>query len=242
MPVKRAPVPQTEKNKYTFPYPLRPGVTQFEVRYNIPYTGTFKIDTKAAGDVDKFYVVVPKSITFNAGSGSAFHPEQWPVEPGLAVDTNAIDHPEAGKQVAFEISGTGRLPEAPSQEASSGGPGGPPRPAQEDNRPGGGMGVPNEKPDPLRSGQWAFLGMLTVFLAGGGAMVFFVNRQPAAPAAAMSIGRNPQDRSSALLEALKEEMFQLESDRVKSKISQADYDKAKAALDNTLQRAMKRQG
>ena len=242
MPVKRAPVPQTEKNKYTFPYPLRPGVTQFEVRYNIPYTGTFKVDTRAAGDVDKFYVVVPKSITFNAGSGSAFHPEQWPVEPGLAVDTNAIDHPEAGKQVAFEISGTGRLPEAPSQEASSGGPGGPPRPAQEDNRPGGGMGVPNEKPDPLRSGQWAFLGMLTVFLAGGGAMVFFVNRQPAAPAVAMSIGRNSQDRSSALLEALKEEMFQLESDRVKSKIAQADYDKAKAALDNTLQRAMKRQG
>ncbi len=162
------------------------------------------------------------------------------MEPGLAVDTNAIDHPEAGKQVAFVISGTGRLPEAP-QEAAAGGPGGPQKPAQEDNRPGGGMGVPNEKPDPLHSGQWAFLGMLTLFLVGGGAMVFFVNRQPAAPAAAMTMGRSSQDRSSALLEALKEEMFQLESDRVKSKISQADYDKAKAALDNTLQRAMKRQ-
>jgi len=57
----------------------------------------------------------------------------------------------------------------------------------------------------------------------------------------MPIGRDTHDRSAALLEALKEEMFQLESDRVKNKISQPDYEKAKAALDNTLQRAMKRQ-
>jgi len=240
MPVRRAPVPLDEKNKYELRYPLRPGVTQFEIRYNIPYTGSLKLAAKAASDVDKFYVVVPKSITFN-GSASSFHPDQWPVEPGLAVDTNAVDHPEPGKQIAFEISGTGRLPDAPApnQSASGGAPGG--GAAQEDNRPGGGMGVPNEKPDPLHSGQWVFLGMLTLFLAGGGVMVFFVNRQPAAPAAAMAIGRAPQERSAALLEALKEEIFQLESDRVKNKISQQEYDKAKAALDNTLQRAMKRQ-
>jgi hypothetical protein len=162
----------------------------------------------------------------------------------LAVDTNVVDHPESGKPIAFDISGSGLLPEAPSQAAANGPPNGNSRggpPAQEDNRPGGGMGVPNEKPDPLHSGQWVFLGMLTLFLAGGGAMVFFVNRQPAAPAAAMAMSRDPQERSAALLEALKEEMFQLESDRVKNKISQQDYDKAKAALDNTLQRAMKRQ-
>ena len=58
----------------------------------------------------------------------------------------------------------------------------------------------------------------------------------------MTLGRSPQDRSAALLEAMKEELFQLESDRVKSKISQQDYENAKAALDNTLQRAMRRQG
>jgi len=72
--------------------------------------------------------------------------------------------------------------------------------------------------------------------------VFFVNRQPADPAAAMAMSRAPQERSAALLEALKEEIFQLESERVKNKITQQDYDKAKAALDNTLQRAMRRQG
>jgi hypothetical protein len=243
MPVRRAPVPMDEKNKYEFRYPLRPGVTQFEVRYSIPYTGTLKLNSKAAGNVDEFYVVVPKSMTFNGG-GSGFRPEQWPIEPGLAVDTNAIDHPEAGKQIAYEISGAGRFPDAPSQTASNGngngnGRGG----AAQDNRPGGGMGIPNSSPIPLGdSSKWYFLGVLTIFLAGGGVIVFFVNRQPADPAAAMAMSRAPQERSAALLEALKEEIFQLESERVKNKITQQDYDKAKAALDNTLQRAMRRQG
>jgi hypothetical protein len=43
-----------------------------------------------------------------------------------------------------------------------------------------------------------------------------------------------------LLEALKEELFQLEMEHKQGRISQQDYDKAKAALDQTLERALKR--
>jgi len=240
MPVKRTPIPLDEKNKYEIRYPLRPGMTRFEVTYTIPYTGSIKLNSKIATSAEKFYVVVPKSMTFN-GSGSGFHPEDWPIEPGLPLDTNAIEKPEAGKQLAYEISGAGKFPDSPPQTASnsSGGRGGAP---QEDNRPGGGMGIPNSNPIPLGdSSKWYFLGLLTLFLAGGGAMVFFGNRQAVVPVAPTPVGRSTQDRSAALLEALKEEIFQLESERVKNKISQQDYDKAKAALDNTLQRAMRRQ-
>lgn len=243
MPVRRNPVPMDEKNKYEFRYPLRPGVTQFEVRFTIPYGGTINLNSKAASNVEKFYVVTPKTIKFN-GSNSGFHPEQWPVEPGLAVDSNVIDQPVAGKQVAYEISGTGTFPEAPAQTASNNGRGGGGAGAQENNRPGGGMGIPNASPIPLDSTKWGFLVALLGSLAGGGAIVFFMNRQPAAaPAgAAMAMGRaQSQNHSAALLDALKEEIFQLESERVKNKISQQDYEKAKSALDNTLQRAMKRQ-
>ena len=49
-------------------------------------------------------------------------------------------------------------------------------------------------------------------------------------------------KSSMLLEALKEELFQLEVERKQGKITPADYEKAKAALDQTLDRALKRQG
>ena len=41
-----------------------------------------------------------------------------------------------------------------------------------------------------------------------------------------------------LLEALKEELFELEVERNQGKITPADYEKAKAALDQTLDRAL----
>jgi hypothetical protein len=52
---------------------------------------------------------------------------------------------------------------------------------------------------------------------------------------------NPQDRGGMLMEALKEEVFQLEADRLQGKVSPQDYQTAKAALDKTLQRAVQRQ-
>jgi hypothetical protein len=43
-----------------------------------------------------------------------------------------------------------------------------------------------------------------------------------------------------LLEALKEELFQLEVEHKQGKIAQQEYEKAKAALDGTLAHALKR--
>jgi hypothetical protein len=233
LPVKRPPVPEGN-NKYKMLYPLRPGMTQFWVKYSLPYTGSTKINSKVAENVDKFYLVTPKSFTLNLPSDAAFHAEEWPIEPGLALNTQAIDTPAAGKQIAFDISGSGTLPDAPERQSG--------RESAAAGRPGGGLGVPNDKPTPLNSDQsWYFLGVMTLFLAGGGTVVYFANHHQPAAVAAPVTPRNPQDRSAALLEVLKEEMFQLESDRLKGKLSQPEYDKAKAALDNTLQRAMKRQ-
>jgi hypothetical protein len=47
-------------------------------------------------------------------------------------------------------------------------------------------------------------------------------------------------RSGLLLEALKEELFQLEVEHKQGRISQPEYEKAKAALDQTLERALAR--
>jgi hypothetical protein len=57
---------------------------------------------------------------------------------------------------------------------------------------------------------------------------------PAAPATATT-GR------PMILAALKEEIFELELEHKQGRISQAEYEKAKAALDATLERALKRQ-
>ena len=47
--------------------------------------------------------------------------------------------------------------------------------------------------------------------------------------------------TSILLDALKEELFQLEVERRQDQISQAEYEQAKSALDQTLDRALKRE-
>ena len=47
--------------------------------------------------------------------------------------------------------------------------------------------------------------------------------------------------TSMLLEGLKEELFELEVEHQQGRISQQEYETAKAALDHTLQRALKRE-
>ena len=48
----------------------------------------------------------------------------------------------------------------------------------------------------------------------------------------------PRDRNAMLLEAMKEELFQLELDRQRGKVSADEYATAKAALDQTIKRAL----
>lgn len=57
---------------------------------------------------------------------------------------------------------------------------------------------------------------------------------PLRPRAALS-------SSSMLLEGLKEELFLLEVEHMQGDISQQEYDKTRAALDQTLERALKRE-
>jgi hypothetical protein len=53
---------------------------------------------------------------------------------------------------------------------------------------------------------------------------------------------SPAARNTALLNALKEELFALESDKIAGKITPAEYAELKAALEIVLKRALIRQG
>lgn len=234
MPVQSAPVPQKEKNKYAFLYPIRPGTTQYELVFTLPYTGKATIDAKLAMAADHFYVVTAQGMSFTAGSGTQLQSmDQWPTDPSVTgINTHGADNVAPGKTLSYQISGTGLLPQTETAADNGGAP--QPRP---DNRPGGGLGVPNERPDPLHSSQWLFLGVLSLFLAAGATYVYSSNQ----PAAAAGSAPKQKDRPAVLLEALKEEIFELESDRLQDKLSPEEYKSAKAALDKTLKRAMQRQ-
>jgi len=250
-PINSAPVPQKEKNRYAFIFPLRPGETQFQVVYHVPYNGTLSVDPKALYGAQHFVVMLPKSMQFTAAAGTAFQAMADPRQSDAIVQV--ASNTAAGQPLGFKISGTGALAEAGDDSQGS------PRPADggqtagRDSRPGGGLGPPIDAPDPLEKYRWYILSGFGVVLAAGA--VYIARRSKAAPVPdfavsdieAMDIPAAPvpkpkaAERPSMLLEALKEEIFQLEVEHKQGRISQQEYEKAKAALDQTLERAVKRE-
>lgn len=254
-PLKSAPAPEGEKNRYSFIFPLRPGLTRFEVSYQLPYSGSANIDPKSIYPLEHFVVMTPKTMQFTAASGAAgFKLINYPNEPDAAVQV--ASNTQSGQNLAFKISGEGTL--AGAQEGSQGSNDGEQSAApQAAPQPGGGLGPPIDAPDPLQKYRWWILGGFAAVLIIGG--VFVASRQQSAARvqaqgrsrpplvgeedfepAAVSATR-PQRPAAMLMEGIKEELFQLELERQQGQISQADYQKAKSALDQTLERALKRE-
>jgi len=246
-PINSSAVPQKEKNRYAFIFPLRPGETQFQISFHLPYSGQASINPRTLYGAQHFVVMLPKSMQFVPGQGTAFQSMQDPRQPDSVVQV--ASNTSVGQPLDFTISGTGILSEAdqesgnaPSGNASAG----------RDSRPGGGLGPPIDAPDPLEKYRWYILGGFAIVLAGGA--IYIARRSPAAPVPdfapsdvqlpesprGMKPKSKPADRSTLLLEALKEEMFQLEIEHKQGHISQQEYEKAKTALDQTLERAVKR--
>jgi hypothetical protein len=273
-PINSAPVPEGgTKTKYAFIFPLRPGTTQFQAAYQLPYTGSANIDPKSPYKMQHFVAILPKSMQFTEASATAgFKSMNDPNQPDASVEV--ASDTALGQDLAFKVSGEGTLAERQEGNGTQG----ESASADNGNRPGGGLGPPIDAPDPLQKYRWYILGGCAAALVVGG--VFVASRQQAAaraaaqavstsegridsgeplfveadyqendsqfadspPARPARAAQPPASRSAMLLEGLKEELFQLEVDHKQGKISQQEYEKAKAALDLTLDRALKRQG
>jgi hypothetical protein len=251
-PINSAPVPQKQKNRYAFVFPLRPGETQFQVSYHMPYSGEASFDPKSLYDAQHFVVVLPKTIKFSPGPGENFQSMDDPRQSDAVVQV--ASNTTAGQPLVFKISGTGTMSDEPEEAKRSGNPvggaqtGGPV--AGRDSRPGGGLGPPIDAPDPLEKYRWYILGGFGIVLAAGAIYIASRSKTATVPdygptdaeLADFPLTPKPKaaDRSALLLEALKEEIFQLEVEHKQGRISQQEYEKAKAALDQTLERAVKR--
>jgi len=245
-PINSAPVPQKEKNRYAFIFPLRPGETQFQVAFHLPYSGQASINPRALYGAQHFVVMVPKSMQFTAGQGTAFVAMNDPRQPDAVVQV--ASNTTVGQPLDFSVSGTGALTDSGDDSAGAPSPVGGATTGR-DSRPGGGLGPPIDAPDPLEKYRWYILGGFGLVLAAGAIFVMGRSRTtvPQFAAADIEVPDPPvaakpaiADRSALLLDALKEELFQLEVEHKQGKISQLEYEKAKAALDQTLERALKR--
>ena len=228
-PLNLAPVPQNEKNRYAFTFPLRPGQTMFQVAFHMNYSGDLNINPKLLYPAQHFVVMLPKSMQFAADQASMFKNINNPKEPDTIAQV--ASNAKSGDALGFKISGTGLLADAQSGDADSG-----QAPQGRDARPGGGLGPPIEAPRPLQKYTVPILVVFGLALTAG---AIFSARRPATAGGAPA-PRTGSSSGSMLLDALKEELFQLEMEHKQGSISQEEYTKAKGALDQTLERALKR--
>jgi len=266
MPVSSSPVPLGDKGHYAFVFPIRPGETRFQVSYRLPYSGSFKFSEKLALPADNVAIMLPKAMKFTPSESMQFQP----INDDPNAQTFLAKNVPASQPVEFTVSGTGAMPReaqagetGPAQGASAGGAEQPASPeagsaaAASDTRPGGGLGNPIDTPDPLTKYRWWILGSLSLVLAAAAAF-FLRSPTPVATdgaipyaagnlAAAGSVASASQGFStaatsgSALLSALKEELFAVETERLQGKLTEDDYAQLKGALETVLRRALLRQ-
>jgi hypothetical protein len=228
-PVNLSPVSQRDQGRYEFVFPLRPGETEFQVSFHMAYSGKLSIDPKALYGAEHFVVMVPKTMLFTAAPGAVFQAMEDPRQADALV--RVMSNTRAGQPLSFTISGTGTLNDPGDDSLGAPHPVGgetvaPPARA---SRPGGGLSSTSVAAHPVEKYRWYILG--GIFLLLGGAVVYAIRRRPSAA---------PSNRSDLLLEQIKNKLFQLEVEHQQGRISRRQYKRARAALDQTLDRAIKR--
>lgn len=241
--------PTGAKGHYSFNTPIEPDKadkdTMFQVSYTVPYGGKYDFKSSVTLPADNFAVLLPKSMSFTPGSGLNFRSVQE--DPG--IQTFILKNATPDKPISFSITGSGSMPRedqnAQGGQAATSGAG---------SGPGGGIGEPINTPDPLSKYKWWILGGLALLLSAGAA---FLLRRPAgspAPVAAAPVSpahsvaaayqpaTSPAAKHSALLNALKDELFAVESEKIAGTLSAEEYAKVKGALETVLARALKRNG
>lgn len=234
---------------YTVAFPLRPGSTKFAFNYDLPYDGRAIFHTRNMYPLQQLAVMLPPTMTFISRSADF---QILPVG-NSRYQVEAAELVKAGDGPEFEISGVGELPSMQAQVHS------PARaPAASPVAPSISTGF-NAKvqpqgaqalqpaliaPPPTLSPQmkWGTAGAsAVVILAVSATIIWRTQRHLRTPVTTAVQGTEHAERTTAsFVEALKDGLFQLETDRVQGSIQEEEYASAKRALEGTIQWALTR--
>lgn len=236
MPIKSPLVPVGKDGRYAYSFPVRPGETQFQITYHLPYSGSLSLTPRLAAPASDFLVMVPNTMKFEAQPGASFAAVNQPAGAVTYVVRNAAVHDKLG----FTVSGSGSLPQAVQGSAQSAQEGNPSA-GDVNDRPGIGLGKPIDTPYPLSKYKWWILGSLVLMFAIAAGLLL---RRPApavasgpAVAAAAPLPVAARAPEATLLDRLNDEMFAIETDRATGKLSEPEYAELKAALELLMRRA-----
>jgi hypothetical protein len=232
-----------EPGHYSVNFPVLPGATKFAFNYDLPYNGHATLSTKSVYSFKQVAIMIPPTMAF-ASPSSAFQ--------ALPVGTDryhveAAENVRAGATLKFEISGAGELPEAHRQSPTAANPPAE-APAPEPSAIAAGVSqVVNTAPRARKiathssAGWWWVLGTAVICFA---VCVFFAWRRQSLrrrrAASVVQLRSHWLPSAAPLVDALKEGLFQLESDRMQGAICSEDYTSAKRALEGTIQWALTR--
>jgi hypothetical protein len=218
------------KNRYAFDFAIRPGETRFDVTYKMPYSGSYEFSMTPETSLNELGVLLPKSMKFTGISPSFAQDSD---EAGLAVyfAKNVLPN----QTVKFSVAGEGVI--------GAQGVGG--QPAAD--------GSPASTQGGSRSGSTRDLqiqgAILFLILVGAFVMWRMIAAKKARPDSGIRTagesrsqppGRSAKAAQGDMLDVLKDELFQLETDRLSGKITQEEYERTKAGLDTLFRRQMKR--
>lgn len=236
--VKIRPTPIAGQARgYAVDFPIRPGDTLYKVSYHLPYAGRTRFQLKVPYPIKKFAVMHPPSISFRASRKDAYVTAGGQeLANGFQIE-KAISEPLTGDVPTFEISGVGAvLPPvaaksiSPAQKSSvaPSAPAGTRAPSA--SSPGDSTLGKDGTAGPSKLLLWLAVFTIAALLFAGVWLVLRKRRR-------RSVARQPKP---LLVEAIKQELFQLEVDRAQGAISAEDYAATKQALNQTLERSIEK--
>ncbi|HET9365772.1 MAG TPA: carboxypeptidase-like regulatory domain-containing protein [Candidatus Angelobacter sp.] len=256
MPTTISPVSTGKKNNYAMSFPLRPGETRFQVTYKVPYSGAYEFNFTPDSQLSEVGVLLPKSMQFT-GISRTF--SQDSDEAGLAVFY--IKNAPAHEQVRFSVAGEGLAP----RNAQNGGEAALNAPASASPATEGGgeptLNAPTSASSsttssPRTGAFWYVLAGIIVIVVGGGYLLWrwsanasrdqgrstSAAKRKAAKARRAASPEPITNSQETMLDTLKDELFQLEQDRLEGNVSTEEYEKSKAGLDALIRRQLKKAG
>jgi hypothetical protein len=224
---------QVRPGQYNIDFPMRPGDTLFKFAYHLPYAGPTALRLNLAYPIQRFAVLHPPSMSFKPLRSGAF------AKPALAADLlveEAVAHPLAGAVPAFEISGIGAAP-PPATAAKVSPPLFSTPPVATNTSATHSSNNAGAAPEVSKNVWWLLIPGIAIALS---VALFGVRRSGNKPAPVVKMDDSVPRPS--FVDALKEELFQLESDRLRGLVSPEEYADTKQALNQSIQRAMSRNG
>ena len=108
MAVEQPLKPMGDPNHFTLVFPIRPGDTEFNVWYKIPYKNSFTFQPRPTLPVEALGIMMPRSMTFKAGTGVDF--KSVTEQVGGKAQAYLAQSVKPSQPLSFTVTGKGQLP------------------------------------------------------------------------------------------------------------------------------------